>query len=160
MKRFLVVLAIVAVACATYVAAAPGSQRHAGATATQIAGLNKKIAALSTKVKTLQSQVNSQASTVATLNTTVTSDDTFITTCLKAEGVIGIRQYGLAPAGYVYTEDNGNTFGLTTGLDVTTSPEWYIQGVEASCVTAGGGAAASHVGAQSEPRQPVSSRNH
>ena len=54
MKRFLLVLALVAVAGATYVATAPGSQTAASPTARQFNALKKEVAGLKKQVKFAQ----------------------------------------------------------------------------------------------------------
>lgn len=61
MKRFLLVLALVAAAGATYVATAPGSQT-AGPTAKQFKALEKQFKAVQKQVKALQKQVTAARS--------------------------------------------------------------------------------------------------
>ena len=57
MKRFVLVLALVAVAGATYVATAPGSQT-AGPTAKQFKALKRQVAGLQKKVKDANDNTN------------------------------------------------------------------------------------------------------
>jgi len=144
-KRFLVVLAVAALAGATYVAAAPGSQT-AAPTARQFAALKRQVSQLSKKVKT-------QGATIAALKTgeasVKTEADTvvgFLTSCFLSAnaGALPINEFGDATSaaafGYRYLESDGVTEIKTTALDVDGSgtPGGYLQAVDPSCVQPAG----------------------
>jgi hypothetical protein len=129
MKRFVFVLALVAVAGATYVATASPSSQTAGPT-------NAQFQALKTQVFTLKTKVTA-------LTNTVTTDNAFIATCLAAAGTFPVSQYGdpSGTFGYSFSNDGFTNF-YTTGLDVTGSGDpvgAYIQTVAPGCTTGGGG---------------------
>jgi hypothetical protein len=107
MKRFLLVLALVAVAGATYVATAPGSQT-AGPTARQFKALKKEVAGLKKQVKSAQFDVN----LLAAINFE----------CMLHE-TVGVAQKGdpAATFGYAYT-DSQSTPSFTTALDLSDTP--------------------------------------
>jgi hypothetical protein len=116
MKRFLMLLAVAAIAGVMYVAAAPGSALHAGPTARQFAALKKQVVALQKKVKTLQTDTNVVG--------------TVVFHCML-HSVIGVDQKG-DPAGtfgFQYTTTSGGAVGSTTGLDLApngTTPTYLI----------------------------------
>ena len=127
MKRFLLVLALVAVAGATYVATAPGGQT-ASPTAKQFRALKKQVAALSNKVKGVQGLAVAEA--------------VLLTDCMKYS--VPIDQFGDSqntPGTYGYEFSDPSVSGtpfLTTGLD-TASPgdptALWITGGDATCGT-------------------------
>ena len=149
MKRFLIALAVVAIAGATYVAAAPGSQA-AGPTAKQFAALKKQVKALNGKVSSLQAKlaadestisslsasVANHESTISSLSTTVGNDNSFLTNCLGY--VSGLSDFGDGQSGafgYSYSTD-GTNYVLTTAIDFDASgtPDIWVQDVNPSCV--------------------------
>lgn len=140
MKRFLVVLVVAAVAGATYVATAPGSQTAAPT----LASLNKKITLLTRKVK-------AQGVTIAALKKAengvkTEADDAvgFLQGCLLSTGagVLAINQFGDPNGvfGYHYLQSDGTTESKTTALDVdgSSTPGAFIQAVDPTCVTPAG----------------------
>jgi outer membrane murein-binding lipoprotein Lpp len=64
MTRFLMLLAVAAVAGAMYVAAAPGSQQASGPTARQFKALKAQVAALNKKVKSVQSEADGEGAVI------------------------------------------------------------------------------------------------
>jgi len=129
MKRFMFVLALVAVAGATYVATAAPSSQTAGPTNAQFQALKTQVSALKTKV--------------TSLSNTVATDTDFIARCLVAAGTFPVSQYGdpSGTFGYSFSNDGFTNF-YTTGLDVTGSGDTvgaYIQTVAPGCTTGGGG---------------------
>ena len=163
MKRFLVVLAVAALAGATYVAAAPGSQT-AAPTARQFAALKRQVSQLSKKVKT-------QGATIAALKTgeasVKTEADTvvgFLTSCFLSAnaGALPINEFG-DPAGafgYSYEESGTTTNIFTTALDVDSSstPGGFVQVVDPTCVTSSGGL--RRAGALTEHRATLGAAKH
>jgi outer membrane murein-binding lipoprotein Lpp len=128
MKRFLIVLAAVAVLGVLYVAAAPGSQQ-AGPTAKQFRALKAQVAKLQkdeAKVKNLAMTMDALLSVC--MATTVPIDD------------FGDFVNNPAKFGYTYTDpdlNSGDPF-LTTALDVTADDDPYalwITGGTSACET-------------------------
>jgi hypothetical protein len=105
MKRFLLVLALVAVAGATYVATAPGSQT-AAPTARQFAALKKQVAKLQKDEKKVKGVAYAAGA--------------IILDCMAHS--VPIKQFGDPGGtyGYAYT-DASMTPGLRTALDLTTN---------------------------------------
>ncbi len=126
MKRFLLVLALVAVAGATYVATAPGSQT-AGPSARQFKALAKKVAGL-------QKQVN-QVKGLAV------SEAILLTDCMKTSVPVnryGDNQNNPATFGYQFSDPtvNGGTPFLTTAMDFAALDDpnaLWITGGDATC---------------------------
>ena len=139
MKRFLMLVAVAAVAGAMYVAAAPGSQQAAPPTAAQFAALKKQVASLNKTLKALKKE-ETQVKTAAV------DAAGFISDCFVKGGVVPVSQFGdpNGTFGFEYTPD-GTTQTKRTGLDVdgSTAPQGFIQAVDSSCVSSGGSAAAS-----------------
>jgi len=109
MQRFLIVLALVAVAGATYVAAAPGSQT-AGPTATQFNALKREVAVLQRRVGNIHGLVRAHGR--------------LLNDCMATGGPITRRgdwQDENQTFGYSYSDPtiNSGTPFLTTALDVT-----------------------------------------
>ncbi|HKU56272.1 MAG TPA: hypothetical protein VJP41_04555 [Gaiellaceae bacterium] len=136
MKRFSMLVGVAVVAAAVYVAAAPGSQQATGPTARQFAALKKQVASLSKTVKTLK----------AGEKTTKTEADaavSFIGGCLISAnaGAVGVIQRGTTTQGYEFGTGTESGDALTTALDVDPSatPSTFLQAVDPSCITAGGG---------------------
>jgi hypothetical protein len=135
MKRFLMLVAVAAVAGAMYVAAAPGSQQAAGPTAAQFNALKKQVAGLSKKVKALK--------------TDDTSVKAFIAGCLIKGAVVPVDQFGdlNGTFGFGYQAAPGTPGTITsyrTALDAVgqgVTPGAFLQGVDPSCVSGGGAAA-------------------
>ena len=127
MKRFLLALALVAVAGATYVATAPGSPAAAGPTAAQFKALKKDVAKLAKDEK--------QVKTIAVAEAFLLSD------CMTAS--VPINQFGQGNGfsstyGYTWTDpaQNGGTPWLETAIDVTSSDDTgalWITGGGAQC---------------------------
>lgn len=134
MKRFLMLLAVAAVAGGMYVAAAPGHTAHAGPTWKQYSALQKQVVALKKQV----GQVKGLA----------VDADGFVRSCLLTNnaGVAAVSVFGDTNAnptfGYNYTQLGGGQ-ALTTALDVdaSASPGGYLQAVDPSCI---GPSSASH----------------
>lgn len=139
MKKFLIALAVVAVAGATYVATAPGG-RTASPTGKQFAALKKEVSGLSKKVSSLQGKLANDEAKISSLKSTVVDDDGFIKTCLVGGGAVPTTEYGDgagATFGYSYSND-GSTYFLTTALDVTANGDpvgGYLQLVSPSCIS-------------------------
>jgi len=110
-------------------------QLASSATSTPTRSIPSRVKALEAKVKSLTASVKTLKSNVATLQTRAD--------CLGAQG---ITQYGNPSAGqgYIYTNDGGNTAGLTTAFDAPLSgqtPSFYAATVNPACV--GGGSSRS-----------------
>jgi hypothetical protein len=105
MKRFMLALALVAVAGATYVATAPGGQT-AGPTAAQFKALTKKVAKLQKQVNRANSGVN---------------DLVFVVGQCMLNATVGVVRRGDPGGtfGYTYT-DGGSVY--TTALDLSLFP--------------------------------------
>jgi outer membrane murein-binding lipoprotein Lpp len=131
MKRFLMLLAVAAVAGAMYVAAAPGSQQTTGPTAAQFNRLKKQVATLNkslTALKKDEKQVKTAAATAAG----------FIASCFVKAGVAGVGQFGDTTTGYLFGTA-GATGTPRTALDIdgSTAPQGFFQAVDPSCVSTG-----------------------
>jgi len=132
MKRFVLVLALVAVAGATYVATAPGSQT-ASPTMRQFNALKAQVAALKTKLNTVKS--------VVVLDTKVLTDCMAISFPIKQ---FGDGQHSPATFGYTYTPSAGGDPVYGTALDATqlNDPDaFWITAGSATCGTDINGAA-------------------
>src|SRR5579871_4705901 len=134
MKRFLLALALVAVAGATYVATAPGGQL-AGPTAKQFKALQKEVAGLKKEL--------------AVVKETTTVDTQVLTDCMAH--AVPIDQFGDRQSnpfnnayGYTWTDpnQNGGTPWLETALDVTAPDD-----PSALFITGGGPACGTDIGA-------------
>lgn len=132
MKRFMLVLALIAVAGATYVATAPGSQT-AGPTAAQFRALKKQVAGLKRQVGLVKGLALGEAQ--------------LLVDCMA--GAVPIRPFGdyTSPTGptfgYSYSDPdiNGGTPFPETALNLTTGddPEagWMTVGTAACGVDIG-----------------------
>jgi len=135
MKRFLMLLAVAAVAGGMYVAAAPGRTAHAGPTWKQYSALQKQFAALKKEV--------GQVKKVAV------EADGFVQGCLVA--VAPVNEFGDTSAnplfGYSYTPQGGAA-GFAPALDIDRSqtPGAFLQVVDPSCVPAAAGHVQMHSG--------------
>jgi hypothetical protein len=126
MKRFLMLVAVAAVAGAMYVAAAPGSQRAAGPTAIQFAALKKQVAGLSKKLTALkadETKVKKMALAEANL----------LAACDTAS--VPINDFGdfqNGTYGYHYVQPDGVTEIKTSALDISSSTDtgagWFAFG--------------------------------
>jgi hypothetical protein len=138
MKRFLMLLAVAAVAGSMYVAAATGHTAHAGPTWKQYSALQKQVAALKKEV----GQVKKVAADA----------DGFVNQCLVA--VAPVNEFGDTSAnplfGYSYTPQGG-VAGFAPALDIDRSqtPGAFVQVVDPSCVPAAAGHAQTHSGGSS-----------
>jgi hypothetical protein len=126
MKRFLLALALVAVAGATYVATAPGSQT-AGPTAKQFKALQKQVTKLSKDEKLVKNLAVAEAG--------------LLSACMVH--AVPINQFGEGDGfsstfGYSWTDPdmNSGTPWLETALDVTANDDanalWITGGTESS----------------------------
>jgi len=165
-KRFLVVLAVAALAGATYVAAAPGSQR-AAPTARQFAALGKKVSLLSKKVKTQGATIAALKKGEASVKTEADTVVGFLTSCFLSAnaGALPINEFGdtqgTPPAfGYAFTASAGGPPVSTTALDVDSSstPGGFVQVVDPTCVTSSGGL--RRAGALTEHRATLGAAKH
>jgi hypothetical protein len=124
MKRFLMLVAVAAVAGAMYVAAASGSQQsRRGPTAKQFAALKKEVGGLKKQL--------TQVKAIAV------DADSFIAQCLIQGGAAPVSQFGDAQGQtYGYHYNDGTNEGYRTALDLDTSanPQGYLQGVDPSCL--------------------------
>jgi hypothetical protein len=129
MKRFLMLVAVAAVAGAMYVAASPASQQAKGPTLKQFNALKKQVATLSKQVKTV---VKPEADAAVEI----------IGACyLKDNGngtagflVMPVSQRGTSANGYEFGTGTGNV--PTTALDeVASGPQAYLQEVDPQCAT-------------------------
>src|SRR5579862_3454436 len=138
MKRFLAVLAVVAIGAVVYVAAAPAGPQAAGPTAKQFAALKKQVTTLQKQVKSLTGDVNGL--------------DGFVGTCM-VHAPLAVDRVGSSTAGYLFgasesTTPTGTT--ATTALDLAppaeTTPQYRLYQVNTSdsaCVSIAN-SAASH----------------
>jgi len=135
MKRFLLVLALVAVAGATYAATAPGSQT-AGPTAKQFKALQKQVA-------TLKKQVKAEQVDTADLGG-------FLLHCM-AHGPVGVNSAGNASSGYLFgtpgTPPASATSTSALSLDTSGAPQYRFFAVntaDSQCATIINQAAGRH----------------
>jgi hypothetical protein len=112
MKRFLLALALVAVAAAAYVAAAPGSALHAPPTWKQFTSLKKQVAALQKQVKNVKQEAD------AGLGVSLL--------CIMHQPV-GVDQVGTSTSGYLFgppqTAPNASTAIASSALNLAPSTE-------------------------------------
>src|SRR5438477_6115715 len=129
MKRFLMLVAVAAVAGAMYVAASPASQQAKGPTLKQFNALKKQVATLSKQVKTVVKPEADAA--VAIIGACYLKDNGNGTASFL---VMPVSQRGNSSAGYLYGATSPGT--PTTALDeVTSSPQAYLQEVDPQCAT-------------------------
>src|SRR6476659_6830740 len=115
MRRFLMLVAVAAVAGAMYVAAAPGSQQSAGPTAKQFNALKKQVAALSKKLKTTKLEADAVA--------------TIVGSCyLMANGtgfeVLPVSELGNVTEGYLFGTDSAHAAPQTALAPVGANPQY------------------------------------
>jgi hypothetical protein len=112
MKRFLLALALVAVAAAAYVAAAPGSALHAPPTWKQFTSLKKQVAALQKQVKNVKQEAD------AGLGVSLL--------CIMHQPV-GVDQVGTSTSGYLFgppqTMGTAVTASASSALNLAPSTE-------------------------------------
>ena len=165
MRRFLMLLAMAAIAGTIYVAAAPGSAVHAGPTWRQYVALKKQLAATRKVLGEVVVVVVNDHTQLGQIATTVTSDhaqlgqvaataannDQFIKTCLltSSAGVAPTTERGDLMAstfGFAfYNSPPGPSPSFYTGalqFDFSAHPESYFQRVDPNCV----GNGTEHVG--------------
>jgi hypothetical protein len=126
MKRFLMVLGVVGVGAALYVAAAPGGQT-AGPSAKQFKALKKEVASLKKEVTQVKQLSLSVAFVLVDCMAAATPIDEFGDAANQTEG-------------YVYQPTGGAPTVLTTALDVTSSSD-----PNAAWITSGGSACATDI---------------
>ena len=129
MKRFLMLVAVAAVAGAMYVAASPASQQAKGPTLKQFNALKKQVATLSKQVKTVVKPEADAA--VAIIGACYLKDNGNGTASFL---VMPVSQRGNSSAGHLFGTGSGST--PTTALDVSAaSPQAYLQEVDPQCAT-------------------------
>jgi hypothetical protein len=113
---------------------------------------NQRIAKLEAQMKVVQADLKASKVTIGKLNASVIKLSASLDTvngavnteasaikCLTF-GQVPIAQYGGAtptPHGYVYTNDGGATFGLSTALDVVpagAAPAAFVAAVDPACI--------------------------
>src|SRR5262245_37710184 len=87
MKRFLMLVAVAAVAAAMYVAAAPGSRLQTGPTARQFAALKKQVGKLQKQVTTARTDAEASLG--------------YLALCVMHKPV-GVDQVGTSTSGYLF----------------------------------------------------------
>ena len=143
MKRFLMLVAVAAVAGAIYVAAAPGSQEAApGPTAKQFAALKRQEASLSKSLKALkkdEGKVKSAAGDAVG----------FIADCFVKAGFVPVSQFGDTSDtyGFVYQAAPSGAMTNRTALDLDASstPQILLQSIDPSCVSTTGAASLAQI---------------
>ena len=129
MKRFLMLVAVAAVAGAMYVAASPASQQAKGPTLKQFNALKKQVASLSKQLKTVVKPEADAA--VAIIGACYLKDNGNGTASFL---VMPVSRLGNSSAGYLFGSSGVNA--PTTALDeVTSSPQAYLQEVDPQCAT-------------------------
>ena len=129
MKRFLMLVAVAAVAGAMYVAASPASQQSRGPTLKQFNALKKQVATLSKQLKTVVKPEADAA--VAIIGACYLKDNGNGTASFL---VMPVSRLGNSGAGYLFGSSGVNA--PTTALDeVTSSPQAYLQEVDPQCAT-------------------------
>ncbi len=144
MKRFLMLVAVAAVAGAMYVAAAPGSQQAPPPTGKQFAALKKQVATLKkslTALKKDEGTVKKLAAAEAGLLLACVSQTVPIDQFGDAAGQTQGYHYAAVPPATISTNDK-----FTTALDVAattdTNAVWFVGG-DSTCETALGGSTTS-----------------
>jgi hypothetical protein len=128
MKRFLMLVAVAAVAGAMYVAASPASQQSRGPTLKQFNALKKQVTTLSKTLKVVKSEADAA---VAIIGACYLKDN--------GNGTAGfldmpVSQRGSSSAGYLFGTSVANA--PTTALDeVAAGPQAYLQEVDPQCAT-------------------------
>src|SRR6266550_3407764 len=107
MKRFLMLVAVAAVAGAMYVAASPASQQSKGPTLKQFNALKKQVASLSKQVKTI---IKPEADAAVAI----------IGACYLKDNGNGTASFLVMPVSQRGTSANGYEFGPGTGNVPTT----------------------------------------
>ena len=126
MKRFLMLVGVAVVAAAMYVAAGTASQQSRGPTAKQFKALKTQVATLGKKLKATKAEADALAGAISTCFT----------------NVVGVSQFGdpNGTFGYRYDDDGTgahlDTFATALDGDGSTTPDVYMQTVDASCVQA------------------------
>jgi hypothetical protein len=137
MKRFLMLVAVAAVAGVMYVAAAPGSRQASLPTARQFAALKKQVTKLKRSVTALKKDETKVKSAAA-------DADAFIATCFLTAGVAPVSQFG-DPSGTYGFEYNATppttppapTSRTALDLDSSATPQGYLQSVDPTCIGSG-----------------------
>ena len=128
MKRFLMLVAVAAVAGAMYVAASPASQQSKGPTLKQFTALKKQVATLSKKLKTIGAEADAVGTIVGACYLTVNGG----TVSFEA---LPVSQRGTNTTGYLFGTSLSSA--PTTALDVdTASPHATLQEVDPACLAA------------------------
>jgi hypothetical protein len=134
MKRFLMLVAVAAVAGVMYVAAAPGGEQSTP-TAQQFAALKTRVARLSKSLTVLKKDE-------ARVKSGATQAEAFLAQCFVSAGAVGVSQFGDANGtfgfGYQATATGGTgTSSYRTALDIDTSSaaQGLLQAVSPACIT-------------------------
>ena len=148
MKRFLMLVAVAAIAGAMYVAAAPGSQQAAGPTARQFTALKKQVASLSKKLKALKAD-ETKVKSVAV------DADGFVVGCLLKAGVVPVSQFGDPSGTYGFDYNLNGVVTHRTAIDVdpSSAPGAFLQAVDSGCVNSSAAAmhsSSSHLAVRAE----------
>jgi hypothetical protein len=145
MKRFLMLVAVAAVAGAMYVAAAPGGQQAQAPTARQFTALKKKVARLSKTLKTLKKSESALKTDEGKVKTLAGAEAVLLNACVAVavpidqfgDGTNQTQGYRYAPTGAA--SDPATTDMLTTALDASASTDtnavWFVGG-DSTCGTA------------------------
>ena len=139
MKRFLMLVGVAVVAAAMYVAASPASKQATGPSEKRFVALEKKVTTLNKNLKALkkdEAQVKSAAAAAVD----------YIGTCFLTTGVnptiaaLAVSQRGSSTDGYLYgTAPATGSAAPTTALDVVSgTPQYYLQEVSPTCISAAG----------------------
>jgi hypothetical protein len=128
MKRFLLLIAVAAVAGAMYVAASPASQQSRGPTLKQFNALKKQVTTLSKTLKVVKSEADAA---VAIIGACYLKDNGNGTASFLD---MPVSQRGNSSAGYLFGTSGTNL--PTTALDeVASGPQAYLQEVDPQCAT-------------------------
>lgn len=159
MRRFLMLVAVAAVAGAMYAAAAIGSREASPPTAKQFAALKKQVTILNTKLKALkkdETQVKGAAAAAVA----------YIAACfLDVNGNIEnlpVNDFGTSTTGFLFgTPPSGTDTAARSALDVNTTgtPLALLQEITPACVTPPAAAAHSSAGSRISRMEPWAERS-
>lgn len=126
MKRFLMLLAVAAVAGAMYVAASPASQQSRGPTAKQFNALKRQVKIMSRVLNTVKGQAGHA--------------DRYVRNCLTRTdaGALPVAEFGDAVThtyGYQYFDGTSTTHTTALDIDTSATPGTYLQKVYRGCAS-------------------------
>ncbi|HEU5476423.1 MAG TPA: hypothetical protein VFU64_01185 [Gaiellaceae bacterium] len=135
MKRFLMLVAVAAVAGVMYVAAAPGG-RQSTPTAQQFAALKKRVARLSKSLTVLKKDE-------ARVKSGAAQAEAFLLQCFVSAGAVGVSQFGDANGtfGFGYQATPPPSAGTITSyrraldIDTSSAAQGLLQAVSPACIT-------------------------